>query len=162
MSEQNWNATVVSAVLHHCSHEPFEWPEAPWEANPYNIVQTSDSTAPSWGTGGPRSDQGLWKLSFTPFQETGLQKLPEHLSSFCHSSSVQHSVSISVGTSCGAQCGNVHRFSGGGGGKMWLWLLTGEKLVCLPVIPRSPSTPRSCAVGRKTQWRVWGETVLVL
>lgn len=99
MSEQNCSATVVSADLPCCSHEPFKRSEAPREADPYRAVQAPDGAASPRRAGGPRPDQGLREFSSTPFQETGLQKFPKHLSPFCHSSSVQYSVSICVGSS---------------------------------------------------------------
>lgn len=100
----------MSAVSNCCSHEPSEWPEAPGQANPYHIVQAPDSAAAPRAAGGQRAHQGLRKLSSTSFQETRLQKLPEHLSSFCHSSSVQYSVSVSVERSCMAEGRNTSRF----------------------------------------------------
>lgn len=93
MSGQNWS-TLQSGLSSPCSHEPLEWAEAPWEADPYHAVQAPDSAAAPWEPGGPWPDQGLWHFSSTSFQETRLQKFPKHLSSFCHSSSVQYSVSI--------------------------------------------------------------------
>lgn len=99
MSGQNWS-TLQSGVSSPCSHEPLEWAEAPREADPYHTVQAPDSAAAPWEPGGPRPDQGLWHFSSTSFQETRLQKFPKHLSPFCHSSSVQYSVSIHRESSC--------------------------------------------------------------
>lgn len=86
--QNNHRITTAHAALPCCSHEPFKWSEAPREADPYHAVQAPDGAAsPRWA-GGPRPHQGLWQLSSTSLQETGHQKFPEHLSSFCHSSSV--------------------------------------------------------------------------
>lgn len=103
MSGQNWSS-LQSGVSSPCSHEPLEWAEAPWEADPYHAVQAPDSAAAPWEPGGPWPDQGLWDFSSTSFQETRLQKFPKHLSPFCHSSSVQYSVSIHRESSCSAEC----------------------------------------------------------
>lgn len=137
-----WNAIVVSAVFNCCSHEPFKWSEASREADPYNIVQASDGAASPRGTGGQRSDQGLWKFSSTSFQETRLQKFPKHLSPFCYSSSVQYSVSVCMESSYMAEYKNVCKFSARVNPVSSL-LLAGGQPAHLPVVPHCLSSPRS-------------------
>lgn len=56
VSEENWNSIVVSTVFNCYSYEPFKWSEASREANPYNIVQASDSATSPWRAGRPWSD----------------------------------------------------------------------------------------------------------
>uniref|UniRef100_A0A8D0CSZ4 Polypyrimidine tract binding protein 1 n=1 Tax=Sander lucioperca TaxID=283035 RepID=A0A8D0CSZ4_SANLU len=72
------------------SHEPPERPAAAWETSAHHAVQTHQRSASPRRPRGPRSDQRLQQLPPAPLQEAGLQKLLQHLPTFCHSAPLQH------------------------------------------------------------------------
>lgn len=76
-----------------CSYEPPEWPEAAWEVSAHHAVQTHQCPASPWRPRGPGPDQRLQQLPTAPLQEARLQKLLQHLPTFCHFTPLQHPVS---------------------------------------------------------------------